>query len=182
MVRLSEYESIQTLLVKPGHFVPGAQKMYLSVGAGMHKANERHCLPIMHSELWWLRGFSCSGLFDTHGAGGAPLKEARNLSLFPQGRLSECFYFLQAAHWATALTGSSQMVEVSRCLSYLQSIIYLRNICAMQKGVHHIYLCKLMLRNVCKAVPCPWMTRIWGWTGGIACSLNGSPCPTREQR
>lgn len=50
------------------HFVPEHKKFICQLALGMHRADERQCLPFVHSNLWWLRGFSCSGPSLTHMA------------------------------------------------------------------------------------------------------------------
>ena len=103
VVRLSECESIQTFWWRQEHFVPAAQKIHLSVGAGVHRVDERQCLPIVHSKLWRLRGFSCSGPSLTHILlEGCHWKEDRNFIFSSplKADLQNISYFLWAAHRA----------------------------------------------------------------------------------
>lgn len=178
VVRLSECESIQTFWWRQEHFVPGAQKIHLSVGAGVHRVDERQCLPIVHSKLWRLRGFSCSGpLFDTHVAGGMPLEGGQELHfLFPlRADLQNISYFPPSKHFSQ---DSHMRIKTSRWFELFtgQSTILgtWKNVWIQHPGSVK-KMCLLMLRDVCRAgwKACEAGPETWAW-GGL--------CPTTEQQ
>lgn len=95
------------------HFVPGAQNIHLSVGAGVHRADEKHCLPIMYSKRWWLRGFSCSSPLLKHMAlNGCHWKSGRETFFSTLNADWISFLnFLQAAHDASFSQDTVRMMH-----------------------------------------------------------------------
>lgn len=175
------------------HFVPGAQKIHLSVGVGMHRADERHCLPIVHSKLWWLRGFSCSGPSLTHMAlDGSQWKrlgtwicsleaDLRNIFTF-SGLLTDQQFLLDAQKWMGG--NELQRLEVFTVQNSIWEHGKLEmwglNICTVPKGFRlFIYL---SIINVCKAASLSWMKGMWSWTWGINMNVKAWGAPEQQKR